>query len=66
MDNSTFALCKCFVPPLYPSAASPYQFMGCVASPQHVVAWFLEVSYFRLRVVELGFISFLVEVDLLN
>ena len=47
MDNSTFALCKCFVPPLYPSAASPYQFMGCVASPQHVVAWFLEVFLFQ-------------------
>ena len=59
------ALCKFLI-----SASTPYQSMcSCVASPQHVVAWFVEASHCRVRVVELtAWVShlFLVQVNLPN
>ena len=48
------------------SVSTPYQFMcSCVALPQHV-AWFVEASHCRVKVVELtAWVShlFLVEVN---
>ena len=62
------SLCKFLVAPLPIkmlvccfSAATPYQYMcSCVASPQYVVAWFVEASHCVLRVLELtAWVSYL-------